>query len=72
MFDNICCIFGKHKYETIQKFSDQTRRIGCPICKKEWAMSDDTITLLPWDFEFQSMYRNIFGYTIQNPRWYKQ
>jgi len=72
MFDRIKCIFGRHKYEVIQEFDRYNRRIGCPVCKKEWIMGDDTLTLLPWDHEWQSFYRNIHGDTIVNPRWYKQ
>lgn len=64
------CFLGKHAYEMIQNFGDGTYRIGCPNCKKEWAMNDRTRTMLPWDFEFQSMYQNIFGIKIKNPRWY--
>ena len=71
MFQKIKCFFGKHKYEVIQTFSDGCQRIGCPVCKKEWAINHIIKSLLPWDFEFQSMYRNIFEHKIINPRWYK-
>lgn len=64
------CSLDKHKYVIVQDFGDGTRRIGCPYCKKEWAMNDRTKTLLFWDFEFQSMYRNILGHKIKNPHWY--
>jgi hypothetical protein len=72
MIMRLRCWFGKHEYEVIQEFGDDSRRIGCPYCKKEWAMNDRTKTLLPWDYEFQSMYKNIFKYELKKPRWQQE
>lgn len=67
---HLACAFGKHAYEVVQDFGDGSARIGCPRCRREWGMNCRTRSLIPWDFELQSMYRNIMGKRIVNPRWY--
>lgn len=68
--NRITCVFGNHAYEMVQDFQDGTARIGCPRCRKEWAINCYTRSLITWDYELQSMYRNILGKQIVNPRWY--
>lgn len=49
-------LFGKHKYYTIEEFSDDSRKVGCRICQKQWAMNDRLKALVGWDDDFEKLY----------------
>jgi hypothetical protein len=53
----ICALFG-HRYVLQRVFSPTSRKVGCSRCGKEWGMSDNTHTLLPWDDEMEQTYRD--------------
>lgn len=52
----LCFLFG-HRYTVIQEFGPSQRRVGCTRCRREWAMHDGEQAFLPWDGEFEELYR---------------
>jgi len=55
----LCAVLG-HKYVVHRVFNPGARQIGCTRCNRQWAMHDGTRSFVPWDGEFESMYRQ-FG-----------
>jgi len=49
--------FGRHKYYCKEELSDESRKMGCKICKREWLMSDRLKLLIPWDADMERLYR---------------
>lgn len=62
----LCLLFGGHKYRIVQHFSGIARRVKCDRCKGDWAMNDQVCAFLPWDTEFEQLYRD-FGCEIKEP-----
>lgn len=58
-----CWIFG-HQFFVVQEFSKYSRRIYCPCCGLDQAMNDDVRVVVPWDKDFEEMYRSM-GHTIR-------
>lgn len=52
-----CFIFG-HNFYVHRKINATNRRVKCNICKSDWAMNDDTKTLLKWDSDFEELYKD--------------
>jgi uncharacterized protein YbaR (Trm112 family) len=53
-----CWLFG-HKYRVQIWFDRNNQKLECPRCKKEFAINHDVRTLLPWDYELESLHREI-------------
>lgn len=63
MYKNIIrllCWLGIHNQIVSRKFSNETRQVSCPNCKKKWAMNDRVLPrrLIPWDSAFEEFYKN--------------
>lgn len=61
MINWIKCLFGFHEYVQFQRLSDYTHKLKCKNCGKYFAMNTLERILLPWDLEFEDMYR-LFDY----------
>lgn len=51
-----CFLLG-HEFFVVQRFSPQSRRVGCHNCDGDWGMNDDARALVRWGPEFEAMYR---------------
>lgn len=63
VFAVIVCAFRGHKYRIVQTFGAQTRRVCCKRCYGDWAMNDELQCLLPWDEDFEELYRGM-GFNV--------
>lgn len=61
------CSLGRHKrLHTVNLFG-AARHVGCPDCRREFAMHDGMRSFLPWDGEFETMYAD-FGHDVAGYR----
>lgn len=60
IFERIICTLLGHKYIVQRIFHSGARQVGCSRCGREWGMHDETRTFVPWDGDFEDMYRR-FG-----------
>ena len=59
--------FCRHKFYVVQEFGDQTRRVACKKCKRQWGMNDRVQVMVEWDAELADMYFNLFGFREIKP-----
>lgn len=59
MIERLLCAIFNHRYVVLMQFSPTSKRIGCTRCNKEWAMNDSVRSFVPWDGEFEEMYKLI-------------
>jgi len=52
----LSCLFGKHHYYTIRKFSKTISQIGCKNCPGCWGIHHEVKTLLKWDKELNDFH----------------
>ncbi len=52
----LCALFG-HRYVVLRVFNPGARQVGCTRCNRVWAMHDETRSFVPWDGDFEAMYR---------------
>ena len=57
--NQLLCALFRHRYVIEKRFSTSTRKIGCTRCDKKWAMNDDVRAFLPWDSDFDELYKFI-------------
>jgi hypothetical protein len=55
-FNKIKHVFGRHSYFKVKDFSPHSRKIGCRLCNKTWAMNDSVQSLIEWGSDFQKIY----------------
>jgi hypothetical protein len=60
MIKRIKCLIGLHKYYVLIHLTKCCRKLGCRHCNKEFAMNDNLQVIVPWDDEFEEIYK-IFG-----------
>lgn len=60
------CLILKHRFRVVQEFGRESRRIKCERCGGDWAMNDYVRAFVPWDGNFEQLYRD-FGYEILEP-----
>jgi hypothetical protein len=61
-----CCLGLHHRLHTIQRFG-AAAHVGCPDCRREFAMHDGLRVFLPWDGDFASLYTDM-GYDVEDFR----
>jgi len=54
--NKIWCWIFEHKYYVVQKFSNETRRVGCRRCPKTFGMNDRVKSFIPWDGELAELH----------------
>lgn len=59
MIKRLKCKLGYHKYYTLIELSKWSRKLGCHNCNKCFAMNNDVRSVLPWDGEFETLYKMI-------------
>ncbi|HFL3398939.1 TPA: hypothetical protein ACG3NN_002843 [Legionella pneumophila] len=59
MIAKIKCLFGYHAFYTIKELTLWSRKIGCKRCNKQYAMHDDLKIILPWDEDFERLYKEL-------------
>jgi hypothetical protein len=59
MIERIMCALFGHKYVVEKRLSSTSRKVGCTICNKKWAMNDDVRAFVPWDYDFEKLYEDI-------------
>jgi len=67
---SIKCRFWMHpRLQVIQSFGSG-KHIGCPHCKREYAMHDGARVVVPWDGDFEDLYQSM-GYDTETAsvRW---
>lgn len=52
----LCFLFG-HKYYYVKRLSYTSRKISCGRCNKMFVMNDDARAILPWDDDFEKIYK---------------
>lgn len=57
MIERLLCALLGHRYVVQRKFSETSRQVGCTRCCKQWAMNDSVRAFLPWDGEFEDLYK---------------
>lgn len=57
MIKRLKCLFGYHKYFVLIELTKWTRKLGCRNCKKCFAMNDSVGVIVPWDEDFERLYR---------------
>ena len=62
MIKRIKCALGRHKYYVAKELTPWSRKVGCRGCKKMFAMNDDAQIMLPWDDDFENLYRELEGF----------
>ena len=51
------CLIAGHRYVVTRRFSAVSRQVGCTRCHRLWAMNDNVRAFVPWDGEFEELYR---------------
>lgn len=59
MFKRLICAITVHKYFLIKNLSERTRKIGCSRCRRAWAMNDEVRVVVPWDSDFDQLYKDL-------------
>lgn len=59
--------FCLHKLYVVQEFGDQTRRVACEKCKREWGMNDRIQVMVEWNDDLANMYFNLLGFKEIKP-----
>jgi hypothetical protein len=59
MIERILCALFRHRYIVEKRLSESCRKIGCTRCNKKWAMNDEVRAFLPWDSDFENLYKVI-------------
>lgn len=63
----LLCRLGFHgRLHTIQRFG-AAAHVGCPDCRREFAMHDGLQAFLPWDGDFECLYADM-GYDVADHR----
>ncbi len=52
----ICAVAG-HRYVVERELTSYARKVGCTRCSRQWAMHDPTKSFVPWDGEFEELYK---------------
>jgi hypothetical protein len=52
----LCCLFF-HKVYIVREFCRDQRKIGCKRCGKFFAMHDGVKAFVPWDKDFDELYK---------------
>jgi len=50
-----CFVFG-HRYEVLQHFGRNSRRVICHRCGGDWGMCDSVQSFVPWDGDLAEHY----------------
>lgn len=54
---NLICLFKGHNFYLIERLSKDIQKLGCKRCKKLFAKNDWVQLILPWDSDFEDMYK---------------
>lgn len=57
MIKKLKCLLGYHDFYTIKELTEWSRKIGCKNCNKHFAMHDEMRMVLPWDDDFERLYK---------------
>lgn len=57
MLERIICALLGHRYVVERMFGPYTRKVGCTRCNRKWVMHDHVQAFLPWDQEFEELYK---------------
>ena len=68
MIARLCCLVFGHKYVVERLFSPIARKVGCTRCGSSWAMNDRVRAFVPWDGEFEDLYRTICQWPGVKPK----
>lgn len=53
----LCFLFG-HKYQLEKYFNSNNQKLNCKRCNEKFGINHPTKSLLKWDSELQSLYKN--------------
>lgn len=67
MFERLICAVAGHRYVVQRVFSSTSRKVGCTRCDREWGMNDSVKAFVPWDGEFEQLYRDIGQWPGKTP-----
>ena len=61
----LCWIKG-HRFTLIRQLSFTSRKLQCRRCERYFAMNDDVRVVVPWDHDFETLYRDLERFNREN------
>lgn len=50
-------LFGRHRYEYIQRLSRDSHKLKCGICQKNFCMNTNVKVVVDWDLELEDFFK---------------